>query len=173
MLRKILLLCPALAFALPLLAASPSEARPLAIPAHPAEWCWGGNNDCDFGEDLLLAVCVQTQIFVQTGQDDRAYDCDTLSGPSCLASCDDVAGDDAGTCRSQCDGEGAMFCAPAQKTRWGGGGWGPWGQGIGPWGPGIGPGWGQGWDDDRPDFDDDQALFVDTQTCLQLDLNDQ
>ncbi|WP_434425077.1 hypothetical protein [Nannocystis pusilla] len=169
MLRKILLLCPALAFALPLLAASPSEARPLAIPAHPAEWCWGDQYDCNVGEDLLLAVCVQTQIFVQTGQSDRAYDCDTLSGPSCLASCDSLAGDDAGTCRSQCDGEGAMFCAPALKSRWGGD-WGPgWGQGIGPWGPG----WGQGgWDDDDFDhgFNEEEALFVDTQTCLELDL---
>jgi hypothetical protein len=172
MLRKILMLCPAVAFALPFIAATPSMARPLAIPAQPAEWCWGDQFQCGLdSEDLLLAVCVQTQIFVQTGQN-RAYDCDTLTGPTCLASCDSAA-DDAATCRSQCDGEGAMFCAPSKKARWGG-----WGEGIGPWddwGPGIGP-WG-GWEgigDDRDDHDGfgDEALFVDTQTCLELNLNE-
>ena len=75
MLRKFLMLCPALAFALPFIAATPSMARPLSIPAESLGWCWGGGNNCDVGEDLLLAVCTQTQIFVQTGQDNRAYDC--------------------------------------------------------------------------------------------------
>ncbi|MDC0717937.1 hypothetical protein [Nannocystis bainbridge] len=155
MLRKILLLCPALAFALPFIAATPSMARPLSIPAEPVGWCWGGGNNCDIGEDLLLAVCTQTQIFVQTGQDNRAYDCDSLSGPSCLAACDDHAGDAGQTCRSQCDGEGAMFCAPSDlKTRWG------------------------GWNDDDDDFDhqrpdfDEQAIFIDTSTCLELALSE-
>ena len=159
MLRKILLLCPAIAFALPFIAATPSLAKPLAIPAHPAEWCWGDQN-CGIDDDLLLAVCVQTQIFVQTGQDDRAYDCDTLTGPTCLANC---AGDNADTCRSQCDGEGAMFCSPALKTRWGGigGGWDDDDDGF----QGIG-----GWDNDDHDFDEDEMLFVDTQTCLELNL---
>ncbi|PCC68657.1 hypothetical protein SAMN02745121_05333 [Nannocystis exedens] len=165
MLRKILMLCPALAFALPLVSASPSMARPLAVPAHPAEWCWGDQYECGLEEqELLLAVCTQTQIFVQTGQDDRAYDCDTLSGPSCLAGCDAVAGDNTETCRSQCDGDGAMFCAPVEKSRWGG--YGPW-EGIGP-----------GWDDDDDDFDhgnhfdEEETLFVDTQTCLDLALEE-
>lgn len=156
MLRKILMLCPALAFALPFVAATSSMARPLSIPAQPAELCWGGG-DCDFGEDLLLAVCTQIQIFVQTGQNDRAYDCDTLTGPSCLASCDDVAGEALQTCRSQCDGAGSMFCAPSDlKTRWGG--------------------WNDDDDDDDDDghggFDPEETLFVDTQTCLQLSLDD-
>jgi len=155
MLRKILLLCPAIAFALPFIAATPSLAKPLAIPAHPAEWCWGDQNDCDLGEDLLLAVCVQTQIFVQTGQDDRAFDCDTLTGPTCLANC---AGDNAETCRSQCDGEGAMFCSPsAVKTRWGG--WDDDDDGF----QGIGDN-----DDHDNDFDEDEAIFIDTETCLEL-----
>lgn len=157
MLRKILLLCPAIAFALPFIAATPSLAKPLSIPAQPAEW---GDQWNQFDEDLLLAVCVQTQIFVQTGQSDRAYDCDTLTGPTCLANC---AGDDADTCRSQCNGDGAMFCSPSLKSRWGGNqGWGP---GWGPWG-----GFGPNWDDDDQDFDQDEALFVDTQTCLELNL---
>ncbi|WAS90807.1 hypothetical protein [Nannocystis punicea] len=172
MLRKILMLCPAVAFALPILAAAPSMARPLAIPAHPAEWCWGGDQfECGLDQqDVLLAVCVQTQIFVQTGSN-RAYDCDTLTGPTCLASCDNTA-DDTATCRSQCDGEGAMFCAPSEKARWGDWGpgigpWGGWGQGIGPWG-----GWGQGIGDrDDSDLDDD-AIFIDTQTCLELNVNE-
>ncbi|MCY1010244.1 hypothetical protein OV079_32690 [Nannocystis pusilla] len=162
MLRKILMLCPALAFALPFIAATSSMARPLSIPAQPAEWCWGGGDCGDFGDDLLLAVCTQTQIFVQTGQDDRAYDCDTLTGPSCLASCDDVAGEALQTCRSQCDGAGAMFCAPSDlKTR--------------------GGGWHDDDDDDDDfdhggfdpgDFDPEETLFVDTQTCLELNLNE-
>ena len=157
MFRKILMLCPALAFALPIIAASPSMAKPLAIPAQPAEWCWGDqgiNCGIDNDQDLLLAVCVQTQIFVQTGQDNRAYDCDTLTGPTCLANCA-VADDDA-TCRSQCDGPGAMFCSPALKTRWGG-----W-DGL----------FGNNDDDDNNNnFDEDEMLFVDTQTCLELNLN--
>ncbi|MCY1059296.1 hypothetical protein [Nannocystis sp. SCPEA4] len=163
MLRKILMLCPTLAFALPLLAAGPSMARPLSIPAQPAEWCWGGDDCGNFGDDLLLAVCVQTQIFIATGEDDRAYKCDTLTGPTCLSNCAGQTGDDAATCRSQCDGAGALFCAPSDlKTR-------------------------HGDDDDDDDdhdndfdfddidFDDidpDDTLFVDTQTCLELNLND-
>jgi hypothetical protein len=150
MLRKILLLCPALAFALPFIAATPSMARPLSIPAEPVGWCWGDNDCGDSGDELLLAVCTQTQIFVATGQDNRAYDCDTLAGPSCLAACDN-AGDAGQTCRSQCDGEGAMFCAPSDlKTRWG------------------------GWNDDDDDFDHQQddfgeeLIFIDTETCLEL-----
>ena len=153
MLRKILMLCPALAFALPLVAAGPSLARPLSLPAQPAEWCWGGDDCGDFGDDLLLAVCTQIQIFVQTGQDDRAYDCDTLAGPTCLASC---AGEGGDLCRSQCDGGGALFCAPSDlKTRWG------------------------GWNDDDDDDDDhdndndqDDLVFINTETCLELNLND-
>ncbi|WP_434420414.1 hypothetical protein [Nannocystis pusilla] len=161
MLRKILMLCPALAFALPFIAATPSMARPLSIPAQPAEWCWGGDDCGDFGEDLLLAVCVQTQIFVQTGQDDRAFDCDTLSGPSCLASCDNAAGEAVQTCRSQCDGAGAMFCAPSDlKTRWGG--WNDDDDDDDDFDQGFDPG----------DFDEDETLFVDTQTCLELNLNE-
>ncbi|WAS94753.1 hypothetical protein [Nannocystis punicea] len=160
MLRKLLMLCPTLAFALPLIAAGPSLARPLSIPAQPAEWCWGGNDCGDLGDDVLLAVCVQTQIFVATGEDDRAYECDTLTGPTCLSNC---TGDDAATCRSQCDGAGALFCAPSDlKTR-------------------------HGDDDDDDDdhdhdndfddidFDDidlDDAIFIDTKTCLELNVND-
>lgn len=76
MLRKILRLCSVLAFVLPLVADGPALARPLSLPAQPAEWCWGGDDCSDFGDDLLLAVCVQTQIFVRTGDDDRAYECE-------------------------------------------------------------------------------------------------
>ncbi|MBZ5708335.1 hypothetical protein [Nannocystis pusilla] len=157
MFRKILMLCPALAFALPIIASSPSMARPLTIEPNPVGWGDQWNQGID--DDLLLAVCVQTQIFVQTGESNRAYDCDTLTGPTCLANCA-VADDDA-TCRSQCDGSGALFCSPAQKTRWGG--WGPWGN------QGFGPGWGN-WDDDDHNFNEDEMLFVDTQTCLELNL---
>ncbi|PCC71762.1 hypothetical protein SAMN02745121_03114 [Nannocystis exedens] len=155
MLRKILMLCPALAFALPLLAAGPSMARPLSIPAQPAEWCWGDDDCGDFGEDLLLAVCVQTQIFVQTGEHDRAYECDTLTGPTCLASCAGETGDAGAACRSQCDGAGALFCAPSDlKARWG------------------------GFNDDDDDDDDhhdeqDNLVFINTETCLELNLEDQ
>lgn len=151
MLREILTLCPLVAFALPLVAAGPSLARPLSLPAQPAEGCWGGDDCGDFGDDLLLAVCVQTQIFVQTGGDDRAYECDTLTGPACLASC---AGEGGDACRSQCDGDGALFCAPSdRKTRWG------------------------GWNDDDDDDDDhddgqDDLVFINTETCLELNLND-
>ena len=52
MLRKILMLGPVLAFALPIIAAAPAMARPLSIPAQPAEWCWGGDDCGDFGDDL-------------------------------------------------------------------------------------------------------------------------
>ncbi|MDC0717938.1 hypothetical protein [Nannocystis bainbridge] len=152
MFRKILMLCPVLAFALPLVAAGTSMARPLSIPAQPAEWCWGGNDCGDFDDDLVLAVCVQTQIFVQTGQDNRAYECDTLTGPTCLASCA-AAGDAGETCRSHCDGDGALFCAPGDlKARWG------------------------GWDDDDDDDDNhhqdqDDMIFINTETCLELNLD--
>ncbi|WAS94754.1 hypothetical protein [Nannocystis punicea] len=159
MLRKILMLCPALAFALPFIAATPSMARPLSIPVEASEW--GGQ---DFGDDVLLAVCTQTQILVQTGfDDDRAYECDTLAGPSCLATCDNVAGEAVQTCRSQCDGQGAMFCTPSDlKARWGGG----------LLGGGLGGGWDDGWDDGWDQGFDDNALFIDTSTCLELNVNE-
>jgi hypothetical protein len=163
MLRKILLLCPALAFALPFIAANPTMARPLTAEATPANW-----GDRDDGDDLQLAVCVQTQIFVQTGDNHRAYECDTLTGPTCLASCAGETGERAATCRSQCDGDGAMFCSPSLKSRWGGlGGWHDDDddddfQGIGDHDD----------DDDDHDFDDDQTIFIDTETCLELALDE-
>ncbi|MDC0717939.1 hypothetical protein [Nannocystis bainbridge] len=169
MIRNILMVCSVLSS----LAVTPAMARPLVAPSEPAQ---GGGQFGPSRPDqgawnqgldsaLLLQVCTQTQIFVGTGSNNRAYDCDTLTGPFCLAQCaDEIEGD---TCRSQCDDGGALFCAPSELTaRWGGlGGWG----GFGPWGgnrPGIGP-----WDD-RPGIGDidEELIFIDTSTCLQLDL---
>lgn len=69
-----------------------------------------------------------------------------MNGPTWLASC---AGEGGDSCRSQCDGDGALFCAPSDlKTRWG------------------------GWNDDDHDNDQDDLVFINTETCLELNLND-
>ena len=179
MLRNILMLCPALAFALPLVAANPTMARPLANPAQPTEWCWGDQDCGDNNDDIFLQVCTQTEIFVQTG-DNRSFQCELQSGPQCLANCTaeavapycthalglgaraaDLAAceaERAATCRSECDGAGAAFCSPTLKSR---GGW---------------------WDDDddgfqhidQDDRDDndngEEIVFVSTETCFELDV---
>lgn len=181
MLRNILMLCPALAFALPFVAANPTMARPLATPAQPAEWGGWDNDDHDDGQ-LQLAVCTETQIFVGTG-DNRSYSCEYVAGPQCLANCTAAAvtpycegqlglgaraGDlaacqeqRAATCRSECEGGTAMFCSPELKAR----------------------GWNDDDDDDlfqqikddnRDDDDNggdiEEIVFVSTETCLDLDV---
>lgn len=181
MLRKFIMLCPALAFALPFVAANPTMARPLASPAQPAEW-----GDRDDGDQVQLTVCTETQIFVGTGDDHRSYSCDYVTGPQCLANCTAAAvapycnaqlglgaraaditscqEERAAACRSECEGGTAMFCSPDLKARWGG--------------------WHDDDDDlfqqikdDRDDRDDDddhgndieEIVFVSTETCLDLD----
>ena len=185
MLRNVLTLIPALAFALPFMAAQPTMARPLATPATPAEWCWGGNDDC--GDDDLdqaqLQVCTQTIIAIGQGDDDRAYECDKQAGPACLASCtaDAVApiclaarssdpascqAEQTENCRSACEAGGAMFCAPEGELQ---ARWGDWGFDHD-----------HGDDDDDDDdfghgFDqdgvDDPIVFIDSATCLALNLD--
>ncbi|MBZ5708833.1 hypothetical protein [Nannocystis pusilla] len=209
MLRNILIVCPALVIAS--LAASPTMARPLTAESEqmngPGQWEPVGKNPeqgIDLGGATALDACVQTQIFVGTGTDDRAYDCGALTGPVCLAQCAGELEDRAATCRSQCEDGGALFCAPSElTTRLGG--FGPW-PGLGPW-HGFGP-----WDRpgidrphfnpidrpnfnpidrpnfqpiDRPDFQPididrpdlepvalEEVVYIDTSTCLQLDVQD-
>ncbi|MDC0674529.1 hypothetical protein [Nannocystis radixulma] len=213
MLRNILIVCPALVAAS--LVANPTMARPLTAELEPmngpGQWEPIGKNPeqgIDLGTATALDACVQTQIFVGTNGDDRSYDCDTLTGPVCLAQCAGELEDRAATCRSQCEDGGALFCAPSELTpRW--------------------PGWhGFGNDDrpgidfpdfdrpnfepidrpdfepidrpdfepidrpdfepiDRPDFEPididrpelepvalEEVVFIDTSTCLQLDVKD-
>ncbi|PCC71761.1 hypothetical protein SAMN02745121_03113 [Nannocystis exedens] len=189
MLRNILMVCPVLAVAS--LVASPTMARPLTAEPEqvhgPGQWAPVGPGDRPDqgyweqgidGADVLLNACVQTQIFVGTGSEDRSYDCDTLTGPACLARCADEVESRAATCRSQCEDGGALFCAPSELTaRWGGWGFGPWhdddfGPGWG-FGPGFGPGWGFDPIDHIDPIDiDEQIVYIDTSTCLQLDLNE-
>ena len=184
MLRNLLMVCPVLVVAS--LVAGPTMASPLTAQPEqadgPGQWGQVGPDDRPGlweqgigGADVLLNACVQTQIFVGTGSDNRSYDCDTLTGAACLAQCADELEDRAATCSSQCEDGGALFCAPSDLVaRWGG--LGPWNRpGFGPgwgFGPGFGPGWGgfgPGWGFDPVDIDE-QVVYIDTQTCLQLDL---
>lgn len=138
--RKLLMLAPALAFALPIVASQPTMARPLATQAPEARWGDDhDDNDDDDDDDggggdefIALQVCFQAQLVL--AEDDRAYSCDMIEGPACLARCTPEAvaplcsaqlGNRAlgseftacqeerlETCRSQCDSGGAAFCSP-------------------------------------------------------------
>ncbi|MBZ5711741.1 hypothetical protein [Nannocystis pusilla] len=123
MLRTILVLFPALAFALPA-TSSADEPR------------WGGQQGYgqNVGKDIEqeMNFCVD---LLQGVTQNRS--CEVLSADECLAACDIAAtGDDAArSCRSSCTAGGAMFCSTA---RWGGG----YDQGFGK--PGVGkPGFGK------------------------------
>lgn len=169
MLRNFMTLCPALAFALTGVTATLTMAYPFAPGQQPIgpkpgqiepdfEPEFDDSDDYDDYGDWQLAMCTELQLLVQT--DDRAYDCRTLTGPSCLASCAGETGETAATCRSQCEADGAVFCAPAGlKTR------------------------DIGIDDDDDDdlieeleeeFDDDddhggdELVYVNTESCLEL-----
>ncbi|MDC0722445.1 hypothetical protein [Nannocystis bainbridge] len=132
--RNILMLAPALAFALPFVTSQPTMARPLATPA--PETLWGGHDDDDDdddhgGDDVIgLLVCFEAQIVL--GEENRALSCDLVEGPQCLSNCTAEAvaplcaseiatrargGDFAScqeerlaACRSQCETGGAAFC---------------------------------------------------------------
>ncbi|MCY1054679.1 hypothetical protein [Nannocystis sp. SCPEA4] len=150
MLRNILMVCSVLTVST--LVSTPALAGP-------GQWEPIQQLDQNLDTDVLLNACVQTQIFVGTGSDNRSYDCDTLTGPACLAQCAEDA-----TCRSQCEDGGALFCAPSDLVaRLGGlGGWGL-GHGLGGWND-------HGFDGINPVDIDNEVVFIDTSTCLQLDL---
>ncbi|MDC0717265.1 hypothetical protein [Nannocystis bainbridge] len=161
MMRKMMMLAPLLAFALPFAISAEGEARPLATPAPATEFCWGDGCDDDSFE---LLICVAVQLAV-----DRDYDCEIHQGPQCLASCTaeamtplclDALGDRArsasalgacqaeraATCRSQCEGDGAAFCTAGAR-----------------------------WDDHHDDDDDGQGstpIFIDIEVCMWLGLHD-
>ena len=175
MLRTLKMVCPVLVAAS--FVADPALARPLTAEAEQVNWGkdqFGpdqGQWEQGIGNDLdtLLELCTQTQIFVGVGSRAADYDCDTLAGPVCLTQCDAHAGELVDTCRSQCDDGGALFCAPSELVaRWGGwhgiGGFDPWDHmGFDPIG-------------DRDDSDNigevlDETVFVDTATCLQLNVD--
>lgn len=181
MLRTLKMVCPVLVAAS--FVADPALARPLTAEAEQANWGkdqFGpdqGQWDQGFGEvATALELCTQTQIFVGVGSRAADYDCDTLTGPACLAQCDTQADELAAACSSQCDDGGALFCAPSELlARWGGwNGLNPWG--IGPWGMspwGVGPWGGFNPIDTRPDTPPiEEVVFIDTATCLQLNVDD-
>ncbi|HEY8380081.1 MAG TPA: hypothetical protein VIK91_26505 [Nannocystis sp.] len=182
MLRKLLMSAPALAFAVPFVAAQPSMARPLATPVEASLW---GNDDDDDDDDngddtFQLTVCFQTQVAIDL--DDRAYECGIEKGPSCLARCTPEAvaplcdsglalaarsnscvADAIDTCERQCLSGGAAFCAPTDEMKV------------------------RGKHDDDDDDDDnfaailddddddhhggDDVVFIDIETCIDLDLD--
>ncbi|MBZ5709943.1 hypothetical protein [Nannocystis pusilla] len=146
MLRNILKVCSVLAVSA--LVSTPALAGP-------GQWEPIQQLDQNLDTDVLLNACVQTQIFVGTGSDyNRAYDCDTLTGPACLAQCAQDA-----TCRSQCDDGGALFCGPSDLVARLGG-WDDAFYNINPWDD----------DDIGSDVVLEEVVFIDTSTCLQLDL---
>lgn len=172
MFRNLIMLLPALAFALPFVASQPSMARPLATPTPHAEW---GDRDDGGDEQLQLEVCMNTQIFVGEG-DSRSYSCGIVSGPQCLSRCTAEAvaplclselsvrsGEMAScqeehlaSCRSQCDGAGAAFCEPKLEAR-----------GL------LDDDDDNHWkDDDDDDHGDDTEtiVFIEQETCFDLDL---
>ena len=174
MLRNFLMFAPALAFALPFIAAPPSMARPLAAQPELAEWGDHDDDDDDDdngGDDLIeLHVCFEAQIAIDP-DDHRDYQCKVETGPSCFSNCTAEAvapscetefglsarsgaciEERIDTCRAQCDQGGAGFCSPL-KSRHGD----------------------NDDDDDDDDHDnDDDVLFINIEQCidLELDLND-
>ncbi|PCC70713.1 hypothetical protein SAMN02745121_05402 [Nannocystis exedens] len=138
--RNILMLAPALAFALPFVTSQPTMARPLATQAPETLWDdRDGDRDDDDSDDdddgggdefIALQVCFEAQLVL--AQEDRSYSCDLVEGPQCLSNCTAEAvaplcqseiasrargGDFAtcvderlATCRSQCETGGAAFC---------------------------------------------------------------
>src|SRR5690606_19368182 len=100
MLRNVLMLFPALAFAVPFIASQPSSARPLATPGEEATFCWGDcpgvgqtgpdkpggiGEDADIGISMALEFCMAVQVLVE----DRA--CEIRTGDACFAACDEIA----------------------------------------------------------------------------------
>ena len=170
MLRNILMFAPALAFALPFVAAQPTMARPLATPAQPMQWSDNDDDDDDDddgGDDLIdLHICFQAQIAVDTG-DDREYQCGIETGPSCFSNCTAEAvapscetefglaarsgaciQDRMDTCRSQCEQGGAAFCSPLKSRH------------------------GHDHDDDDDDDDNgDDVVFINVETCVDIQID--
>ncbi|MCY1058810.1 hypothetical protein [Nannocystis sp. SCPEA4] len=125
MLRTILVLFPALAFALPA-TSSADEPR------------WGGQQG--YGQNVGKNIEQEMNFCVDLLQGvTQNRSCEVLSADECLSACDIAAtGDDAArSCRSSCTAGGAMFCSTA---RWGKG----YDQGFGKPGFGkpVGPGQG-------------------------------
>jgi hypothetical protein len=153
MLRKLLMIAPALAFTLPLVAAQPSMARPLTAPVQASEW--GDDDDDDGGDKLIdLQFCTQTQLEYNT-DDDRSYDCAIDKGPSCAVRCTaeavaplcadelglaarsgDCVADTIASCERQCEAGGAAFCSPVKARG----------------------------------RDDGQYVFIDIETCFALEV---
>jgi hypothetical protein len=187
MLRNILMSAPALAFVLPFVAAQPSMARPLASPVEASLWGDKFDDDDDDDDDggdqtLELTVCFETQIEIDTG-DDRAYECGIQKGPSCVSRCtaeavaplcdtglalaarsNSCVEDAIATCERQCESGGAAFCAPSgMKARWGDDDDDDLEQLL------------EELDDHDDDDDDDNGgddvVFIDIETCIDLELN--
>lgn len=173
--RKMMMLCPAVAFALSAAAGSLTMAKPLTAEQEaatdvrfgPGQVPWkpvlpGKLPDLDpywdYNPDMIL--CAQTIIEIGTG---RAHTCEGLTGPRCLAAC--VGTDEEAACRSACEDRGAVFCTPSKlEAR-------------------------RGFDDDDDDFhkllddhdlidllddhdfdDVDTLVYVNTEFCLEADL---
>jgi hypothetical protein len=141
--RNILMLAPALAFALPFVTSQPTMARPLASQAPETQWDArdgdDDDDDDDHGDDdfIALQVCFQAQLVL--AEDHRSYSCDLVEGPQCLSNCTAEAvaplcqseiasrargGDFAScqeerlaACRSQCESGGAAFCRPEDELK--------------------------------------------------------
>jgi len=107
MLRSIIALAPALAFALPLVA----SANPL-VSSEEERWGGGGYEQVqkphggDSDLELMMAVCTTVQVLAQ----DRA--CEVLAYDECISACDDaiVAPNTVGACRAACADDTAAFC---------------------------------------------------------------
>ncbi|MFY0537491.1 hypothetical protein [Nannocystis pusilla] len=148
--RNILMLAPALAFALPFVTSQPTMARPLALQAQETLWDDrdgdhdDDDDDDDHGDDDLIAIMVCFEAQLVLNQDNRSYSCDLVEGPQCLASCsaeavaplcqteianraragdfDTCVEERLATCRSQCETGGAAFCHADDDLKARGGG---------------------------------------------------
>ncbi|WAS93693.1 hypothetical protein [Nannocystis punicea] len=196
--RNILMLAPALAFALPFVTSQPTMARPLASQAPETQWdARDGDDDDDDDDDhddddkfIALKVCFKAQLVLAEDQF-RSYSCDMVEGPQCLSNCTAEAvaplcqteianrargGDFAScqeerlaACRSQCESGGAAFCRPDDELK------------------ARGKDDHDDHDDDKKDHDDDKddnidadvdiheedgLIFIDVQVCLDLKVDE-
>lgn len=154
MFRKILMTAPALALTLPFMAASPTMARPLAVPVDVHEWGIDDDDD-DKGNDQFLDLQYCTELQLEQNTDGRSYECAIDRGPSCLTRCTaeavaplcgglDLAArsgacitDKIAVCERQCEAGGAAFCSPLHARG----------------------------------RDDDQEIFVELISCMDLEVD--
>ncbi|MDC0670835.1 hypothetical protein [Nannocystis radixulma] len=166
-----MLLIPALAFALPFALPQPSQARPLTAETPQVAWCWGDSCEDDHQEDeenINIEIDLMLCVWVDIGMETRS--CEMRSGPACIDSCSFAAvapgclaelggrarprdmavcqAERVELCRSQCDFGGAAFCDAAGR----GGGH-------------------ERWDDDDNEWDDDEVnVFVNIDVCVDLEI---